>query len=133
MARPETKPSFPLDLANGEGAASSGHVPYTKSINTPFGNPMLFDWRSNAIECDRKALGLLSDGMEGDDATLNSCFYDACVPLSSSASKWASGHRPCVEPSTFRTRCYRAPEEKCWHVAFLKEVRRTTHRSGFAG
>lgn len=51
------------------------------SKNTPFENPVLINWGSNGIMCDRDDLERLIEAMEDDETTPNSFLRDAWVPF----------------------------------------------------
>lgn len=54
--------------------------PY-RNMNTPYDNPVLIQWGSNSIECDRDDLYSLIDAMEDEDTTPNSFLRDAWMPF----------------------------------------------------
>ena len=54
--------------------------PY-RNLNTSYENPVLINWGSNAIECDRDDLEPLIDAMEDDETTPNSFLRDAWIPF----------------------------------------------------
>lgn len=54
--------------------------PY-RNLNSPYDYPVLINWGSNAIECDRDDLEPLIDAMEDDETTPNGFLRDAWVPF----------------------------------------------------
>jgi hypothetical protein len=50
-------------------------------MNTPFDHPVLINWGSNRITCDRDDLEPLVDAMEDEHTTPNGFLHDAWMPF----------------------------------------------------
>jgi hypothetical protein len=54
--------------------------PY-KNMNTPYDHPVLIQWGSNSIECERDDLEDLVDMMEDENVSPNGFLQDAWMPF----------------------------------------------------
>ena len=54
--------------------------PY-RNMNTGFDKPVLVQWGSNSIECDRDDLEDLVEAMEDEHTTPNSFLHEAWMPF----------------------------------------------------